>query len=259
MGSANIQGALWGTAAQDWVTYQEPAFLPLWLDALRAINAREGMKILDAGCGAGGACVEADKMGCEVVGVDASAALLEAARERLPAVRFQESDLESLPLNDSEVDAAIAVNSVLYADDVARAVGELARVTRPGGRVVITNWGKPDDCEVKDVLDAVVGLLPFKPPRGPFWLSSPGKLESLLADAGLSVVEHGETRCDFAYPSFEICWRAQASAGPLQAAMRVLGEAKVRAAVEQAVKNHTDASGAIVLRNTFIWAAGQQP
>jgi SAM-dependent methyltransferase len=217
------------------------------------------MKILDAGCGTGGACVEADKMGCEVIGVDASAALLEVARERLPAVRFQESDLESLPLNDSEVDAAIAVNSVLYADDVARAVRELARVTRSGGRVVITNWGKPDDCEVKDVLDAVVGLLPFKPPRGPFWLSSPGKLESLLADAGLSVIEHGETRCDFTYPSFEICWRAQASAGPLQAAMRVLGEAKVRTAVEQAVKNHTDPSGAIVLRNTFIWAAGQQP
>jgi SAM-dependent methyltransferase len=259
MGSANIQGALWGTAAQDWVTYQEPAFLPLWRDALRAVNAREGMKILDAGCGTGGACVEADKIGCEVIGVDASPALLEVARKRLPAARFQESDLESLPLGDSEVDASIAVNSVLYADDMARAVRELARVTRPVGRVVITNWGIPDDCEVRDVLDAVVGLMPFKPPRGPFSLSAPGKLESLLGDAGLSVVEHGETQCDFIYPSFEICWRAQASSGPLQAAMRVMGDAKLRAAVEQAIKSHTDPSGAIVLRNTFIWVAGQQP
>jgi SAM-dependent methyltransferase len=259
MGSANIQGALWGAAAQDWTTYQEPAFLPLWEDALQAVNARKGMKILDAGCGAGGASVEADKLGCEVIGVDASAALLEVARERLPTARFHEADIESLPFGDSEFDAAIGVNSVLYAADVAQAMRELARVTRSGGRIVITNWGKPEDCEVRDVLDAVVGLLPFKPPRGPFWLSTPGKIESLLEDAGLSVVERGETRCDFTYPGFEICWRAQASAGPLQAALRVMGEARVRAAVEKAVQNHTDPSGAIVLRNTFIWVAGQRP
>lgn len=259
MGSANIQGPLWGAAAQDWTTYQESAFLPLWEDALRAVNARKGMKILDAGCGAGGACVEADKLGCEVTGIDASAALLEVARRRLPSASFQEADLESLPFSDSEFDATIAVNSVLYADDVARAMRELARVTRSGGRLVITNWGKPEDCDVSDVLDAIMGLLPFKPPRGPFWLSVPGKIESLLADAGLSVVGRGETRCDFTYPGLEICWRAQASAGPLQAAMRVLGEARVRAAVEKAVMNHTDPSGAIVLRNTFIWAAGQRP
>jgi SAM-dependent methyltransferase len=216
------------------------------------------MKILDSGCGAGGACVEADKVGCEIVGIDASPALLEIARERLPAATFQEADLESLPFRDSEFDASLAVNSVLYAADAAQAVRELARVTRSEGRIVLTNWGNPQDCEVRDVLDAVVGLFPFKPPRGPFWLSAPGKIEGLLSDAGLTLVERGESRCDFTYPSFEICWRAQASSGPLQAAMRVIGEPKVRAAVEEAVKKYTDPSGAIVLRNTFIWAAGQR-
>ena len=259
MGSANTQGALWGAAAQDWAAYQEPAFLPLWEDALRAVGAREGMRLLDAGCGAGGACVEANKTGCEITGVDASSALLEIARKRLPTAKFHEGDIEALPFGDSEFDAAIAVNSVLYAADVAQAMRELARVTRPGGRIVITTWGKPEDCDVRDVLDAVVGILPFKPPRGPFWLSAPGTLEGLLADAGLTNIERGETRCDFTYPSLEICWRAQASSGPLQAAMRMIGEARVRAAVEEAVKNHTDPSGAIALRNAFIWAAGQRP
>ena len=119
MGSADIQGALWGAAAQDWATYQESAFLHLWRDALRAVNAREGMKILDAGCGAGGACVEADKVGCRITGIDASPPLLEIARKRLPAGRFQEADLESLPFGDSEFDAVMAVNSVLYATDMA--------------------------------------------------------------------------------------------------------------------------------------------
>lgn len=258
MGSANVQGPLWGGAPEDWADYQESAFLPLWKDALRAAHAREGMRVLDAGCGAGGACVEADKIGCEITGLDASAALLDIARRRLPDARFQEGDIESLPFGDSEFDAVIAVNSVLYASDAAQAAREMARVTRPEGRVVITTWGKVEDCEVKDVLDAVVGLFPFKPPRGPFWLSEPGTIEDLLKGAGLTLIESGETRCDFTYPSLEICWRAQRSSGPLQAAIKAMGEARVRSAFEEAVKSHTDTSGAIVLRNIFIWAAGKQ-
>jgi SAM-dependent methyltransferase len=216
------------------------------------------MSILDAGCGAGGACVEADETGCEITGLDASAALLEIARRRRPGARFLEGDIESLPFADSEFDAVIAVNSVLYAADAAQATSELARVTRPEGRIVVTTWGQPEVCEVKDVLDAVVRIFPFKPPRGPFWLSESGKIESLLTDAGLTLVEGGETRCDFTYPGFEICWRAQRSSGPLQAAIKAMGEARVRAAVEEAVKTYTDTSGAIVLRNTFIWSAGQR-
>ena len=258
MGSANVQGPLWGGAAEDWADYQESAFLPLWKDALRAVHAREGIRILDAGCGAGGASVEADKIGCEITGLDASAALLDIARRRLPNARFQEGDIESLPFGDSEFDAVIAVNAVLYAADATQATRELARVTRPSGRVVITTWGNPDDFEVKDILDAVVGLFPFKPPRGPFWLSEPGTIEGLLTGEGLSLIERGETRCDFTYPSFEICWRAQRSSGPLQAAMKAMGETRVRAAVEEVIKTYTNTSGAIVLRNTFIWAAGQQ-
>ncbi|MEW6729946.1 MAG: class I SAM-dependent methyltransferase [Acidobacteriota bacterium] len=257
MGSANIQGPLWSVAAQDWATYQESAFLPLWRDALQAVHAQEDMKILDAGCGAGGACVEADKIGCETIGIDASSALLEIARKRLPNVKFHEGDIESLPFDDSEFDAVIAVNSVLYAADITQTMKEMARVIRPQGRIVITNWGKPEDCEVRDILDAVVRILPFKPPKGPFWLSASGKLESLLEDVGFTVIESGETRCDFIYPSFEICWRAQRSAGPLQAAMKVLGEMRVYTAVEEVVKKYTDTSGAVVLRNRFIWVVGQ--
>jgi ubiquinone/menaquinone biosynthesis C-methylase UbiE len=109
------------------VDYQESAFLPLWKDALRAVHAREGMRVLDAGCGAGGACVEAAKIGCEITGLDASAALLDVASRRLPDAKFQEGDIESLPFGDSELDAIIALNSVLYASDAAQATREIAR------------------------------------------------------------------------------------------------------------------------------------
>ena len=91
------------------------------------------MRILDAGRGAGGGCVEASKIGSEITGIDASTKLLEIARTRLPTARFQEADLESLPFGDSEFDAVIAVNSVLYAVDMAQAMKELAQVARPFG------------------------------------------------------------------------------------------------------------------------------
>ena len=110
MGSAEMQGALWGAAAEDWTAHQEASSLPLWRDVLQAVGAGPGVKLLDAGCGAGGACVEAAKLGCEVTGVDASRALLAVARHQLPGARFEEADLEALPFGHSAFDAVIAVN-----------------------------------------------------------------------------------------------------------------------------------------------------
>ncbi|MDM9379666.1 class I SAM-dependent methyltransferase [Chlorogloeopsis sp. ULAP01] len=259
MGSAEIQGVLWGAAAGDWANYQEATSVPLWHDVLYAARAGEGMKILDAGCGAGGACIEAAKLGCEVTGVDASASLLAIARQRLPQARFEQADLESLPFRNEEFDGAIAVNSVMYATDMQQAIKELARVTRLHKRVAIASWGKPEDCEMRDVFSGIISILPSKPSGGgPFVLSAPGVLAALIESSGLRFVEQGETRCDFSYPNIDICWRALSSAGSLQAAMNAVGEAAVREKVEDTARKYTDSSGAITFRNTFIWVVGER-
>jgi SAM-dependent methyltransferase len=135
MGSAEMQGALWGASARDWAALQEASSIPLWKDVLQAAGAGPGVRILDAGCGAGGACVEAAKLRCEVTGVDASDALLSVAREKLPDARFEQADLESLPFADSAFDGTIAVNSIMYVADMG-AGDERARQsnTREGAR-----------------------------------------------------------------------------------------------------------------------------
>ena len=259
MGTAEIQGTLWGAAAQDWATYQEASALPLWKDVLRGVGAGNGIKLLDAGCGAGGASVEAAKLGCELTGVDASSQMLTIAHQRLPQGKFEKADIESLSFDDSVFDAVIAVNSIMYAADMAQAMNELARVLCPGGYLAITSWGKPEQCEMKDIFGAVVSTLPEKPPGGgPFALSIPGMLESLLTNTGLNVIARGESRCDFIYPDFDICWRAIASAGPLQAAMNAVGLETVRAAVKNVVNNYTEESGTITMRNVFWWAVGKR-
>ena len=77
MGSANIQGILWGAAARDWAELQEPAATPLYEAALNALAVTGGSRLLDVGCGAGLAMQLAAKRGATVAGIDASAGLLD--------------------------------------------------------------------------------------------------------------------------------------------------------------------------------------
>src|SRR5581483_676788 len=109
MGSATIQGRLWGARAQDWATYVEQVCLPLFGAALDAARVTVGTRLLDAGCGAGLLALLARLRGARVSALDASAGLLDIARKRLPGADVREGDLEALPFADGSFDAVTAV------------------------------------------------------------------------------------------------------------------------------------------------------
>ncbi|MEW6271199.1 MAG: class I SAM-dependent methyltransferase [Thermodesulfobacteriota bacterium] len=121
--------------------------MPLHGAVLDAARVTPGTRLLDAGCGAGLLALLASLRGACVSALDASAALLAVARERLPAADVREGDLEALPFADASFDAVTAVNSIFYASEMSAAVRELGRVARPGGRLVVTAWGPPERCE----------------------------------------------------------------------------------------------------------------
>ncbi|MCX6925054.1 MAG: class I SAM-dependent methyltransferase [Verrucomicrobia bacterium] len=245
-------------APRDWAELQEPFCRPLWQDTLSALGAKPGVRLLDAGCGAGGASVLAAALGSEVTGLDASAALLAIARERLPQSRFVHGDLEQLPFATGHFHVALAANSVIFAEDIQQAVRELRRVVQSGGRLAITSWGKPEQCEMRDVFAAVASALPQRPPGGgPFAWSEDGALANLLSETGLKVIAEGGSQCDFHYPDFEAFWRAQTSAGNYQPALQAVGSDRLRRILGEALRPYTDADGAIVLRNVYRWATGQ--
>jgi ubiquinone/menaquinone biosynthesis C-methylase UbiE len=98
VGSSKAQGMLWRSAAQDWAGLFEPTGKPLWVAMLDSAEVDQGKRLLDLGCGGGGASVLAAKRGAHVAGLDAAEALIEIARERLPGGDFCVGDLEQLPL-----------------------------------------------------------------------------------------------------------------------------------------------------------------
>lgn len=264
MGSAAIQGRLWGARAQDWATYVEQACLPLFGAALDAARVTVGTRLLDAGCGAGLLSVLARFRGAEVTALDASPGLLAIARQRLPGADVRERDLEALPFADAGFDAVAAVNSIFYAADMAAAMRELVRVARRGGRVVVTAWGPVERCEFLAAVTPGLGPLMPPPPPGtppPHFgvLSEPGALAGLLEGAGLRVVDEGEVACPFVFPSSEASWRGNSSAGVNQAAIAHSGEAAVRAVYADADRAHMRPDGSIRYNNVFLWAAGERP
>ena len=105
--------------------------------ALQLIGDGPG-DVLDAGMGGGRLVEELDRRGWTVSGVDISERMVALAQRRLPARResLRQGDLEALSFDDASFDVAVATGALEYARDLRQAVGELARVVRPGGRVI---------------------------------------------------------------------------------------------------------------------------
>ncbi len=94
---------------------------------------------LDAACGTGRHAEYLASLGHRVVGVDATPEMLERARAKAPGARFETGDLAALPLPDGAVDLAVCSFALTHCADLGPPVGELARVVRPGGRVVVSD------------------------------------------------------------------------------------------------------------------------
>jgi SAM-dependent methyltransferase len=248
MESAMLQGLFWSRAAQDWAELQEPLAMPLWEMLLDAAAVRAGTRLLDAGCGAGGASVLAARRAASVNGLDAAEALLAIARQRVPDGDFRLGDLEDLPYAGGTFDAILAVDVLPYVAVPLTALGELRRVCAPGGRIAIAVWGTAEESEHHAILASVRASLPLPLGLEPCALSVPGAFDALLVQAGLRADGGGTVGCPAEYPDQETAWQAQAAAGPMQAVLRVLGEHRLKAAVLRAFAPFTTNGGAVRLQ-----------
>jgi demethylmenaquinone methyltransferase / 2-methoxy-6-polyprenyl-1,4-benzoquinol methylase len=102
-----------------------------------------GSRALDVGTGTGDLAIELARRGAAVTGLDFAPAMLEVARRKAPDVAFERGDALALPHGDGEFDAVTVGFGARNFSDLNRGLREMARVTRPGGRVVVLEITSP--------------------------------------------------------------------------------------------------------------------
>lgn len=254
MASGSIQGELWGARARDWADVAERTTQPLWVAMLEAVGVSRGTKLLDLGCGAGGASVLAAQLGANVTGVDASTNLIEVARERMPETPFQVGEIEDLPFPDGSFDVVFAANVFQFADDQRKAVREARRVLDRGGRLVVGMWCEPERNEMGVFMKAIGPLMPPTPESpSPPSIAVRENLVELLEGSGFHVAGEGEVACEFSFSNREELRRGMMSPGLMVLAARAIGEEKLAAALLDAAEQFRQPDGSYRFTNWFRW------
>lgn len=136
-----------------------------------SLGITKGLKVLDLGCGDGTTAIPQAKLGAEVLGVDIAKNLVEAGNRRareagLRNVRFEEGDATNLQnLNDKTFDLVVSIFGAMFAPKPFEVAKEMARVTKPGGRIVMGNWIPNDPTLVAQILKISASYSP-PPPEG---------------------------------------------------------------------------------------------
>ena len=117
----------------------------LWrMATVKAVNPKSGERVLDVAAGTGTSSSALAKSGAEVVAVDFSPGMIAEGRKRHPELTFVEGDAEELPFPAKSFDAVTISFGLRNVNDPQKALREMRRVLKPGGRLVICEFSHPE-------------------------------------------------------------------------------------------------------------------
>jgi SAM-dependent methyltransferase len=177
------QSVMWGNGPYERVTNTIRDIHTL---VIEHVDPHPGERVLDAATGTGAVAILAAQRGAEVIGMDLAPVLIETARERQEeegvSIQFEVGDAEEMSYEDATFDVVTSTCGVMFAPDHPAVAGELARVTKPGGRIALACW-TPDGG-----LAQMFGMMrPFLPPPpegvgSPFAWGDEEHVRGLLGD-----------------------------------------------------------------------------
>lgn len=198
----------WDAIAEGYDRFVAPQEAGLAGEALRLAGLRTGERFLDIAAGTGGLALPAARLGARVLATDWSAAMIErflarARSEGLTDIDGRVMDCHALDLPDDTFDLTGSQFGVMLVPDQPRALAEMVRVTRPGGRVLLVTYGAPPELEFLPFFISALRVvvpdfpgLPEDPPPLEFQVSDPAVLGRRLTEAGLrDVVVERSAEC----------------------------------------------------------------
>jgi SAM-dependent methyltransferase len=198
------QRSQWRDAAGAWDRYFDwysQAFAPLMTWCADAIAAAPGMRVLDVAAGSGQPSFTiAPRLQGEgtILGIDFSPEMVAVAERRArhtgaANVSFRTMDAEQLELPDASFDAVTCACGLIFFPDAHRALTEMRRVLKPGGRVAIGVWDEPSNSPFVTVGGGAISQFHAATPPNPnspgaFRFAKPDVLERFLREAGFGDV-----------------------------------------------------------------------
>ncbi len=154
---------------------------------LELLDAKQGERILDVGCGTGHLTAKIAANGAQVTGIDQSSDMIQEARTAYPALRFEVMDARELSLPE-KFDAVFSNATLHWIKEPERAVAGISRTLRPGGRFVAEFGGKGNIAGLVAAVErAWPKVVPQKPLANPWYYPSLAEYANLLEKHRLEV------------------------------------------------------------------------
>jgi len=234
----------WQLARDSALHYEQvlvPAYVGRAADLLvERACLRPHESVLDVGCGTGVAARAARAVlgpGSPVVGIDVNRHMLEVARTLAHDIEYREGDARQLPVRDHAFDVVLCAHTLQFLADRPRVCDQLARVTVPGGRVVISAWESLDRnpyyAALADALLAVMGAEVAFAITSACTLGGERALRGLLTGAGLTEVTVDDVEFTVRLGDLSTFIPRHLGATPMATAFRGAGDEAVSAVVDE--------------------------
>lgn len=249
----------------------------MWIadQGLRRVGLRRGVRFLDVAAGSGALAIPAARAGAQVTAIDRSGVMLEylqvRARKEGVDVLCRVMDGHALDFADDSFDIAGSQFGVMLFPDMPRALREMARVVRPGGRVLVHAYGDPHRIDFIGFLVGAVQSVrgdfdgpPAEPPPLEFQLADPQVLQAAMAKAGLRDVTVETVTETTAFGDGEVLWDWLVSSNPI--VENILGSldltrderVAIRATLDAMVRERAGNGGPALLSNPINIGIGRK-
>jgi ubiquinone/menaquinone biosynthesis C-methylase UbiE len=264
----------WDSIAEGYDRYVAPQEVDLANEALRLVGLEPGERLLDVAAGTGGLSRRPARIGAQVLATDWSPGMIGRFKARVREEGLLKADgrvmdCHALDLPKDSFDVVGSQFGVMLVPDQPRALREMVRVTRPGGRVLVIAYGRPAELEflqffigaLKVVAPEFPGL-PDDPPPLEFQASDPEVLRQRLTDAGLKDARVERTAERPAFVSGQEMWdwvlHGNPIPGMLVADLTETKRARLRQVLDGMLRERAGANGRAVLMNAVNIGIGSK-